>query len=201
MLPDHPYELRVVAFDEAVVMYDMRWTPQGPWAMAKLARSFAYYRIGRDFFEAHARCIGIDPLSDRELAVHRPALPFAVAQRADLSWYESWDDIDSGVTNAAAALPVSVIYLSPFGPRDTDKPAVMLQADNGEFFTEVELLLKAKSLQAPHIGTVLLTNGVGIYREGIKKQTPSYYIWGAQSRLDAPAVNLAHAARTVAQRP
>ena len=55
--------------------------------------------------------------------------------------------------------------------------------------------MKASELQFPHAGDVLLTEGVGIYRAGIKKRTPSYYIWGGRSRAEAPAVGLAHAAR------
>src|SRR5262249_44873928 len=151
---------RVVAFDQAEVMYDMRWSLEAPWMMAKLTREFAYYRIDRAYFEANARYVRMDPLSDRELEVHRPELHFAVAQRADLSWYESWGDVDGLVTSDEAVLPVGAIFLSPFGPRDTSKPAVLLHADNGESFTAMELLCKAKHIQDPHIGTVRLTEGV-----------------------------------------
>lgn len=192
-----PYELRVVAFDRAEVMYDMRWSLEVPWMMAKLTGAFAYYRIDRDYFEAKARCVRMDPLSDRELEVHRPGLPFAVVQRTDLSWYESWGDIGGLAASDEAVLPVGAIFLSPFGPRDTSRPALQLLADNGKFFTASELLRKAKLIQDPHIGNVRLTEGVGIYREGIKKRIPSYYVWGARSRADAPAINLAHAATKV----
>lgn len=189
-----PYELRVVAFDRAEVMYDMRWSLEAPWMMAKLTGAFAYFRLSRDHFEAEARCVRMDPLSARELEVHRPELPFAVAQRVNLSWYESWGGAEDVAASDEAVLPVGAIFLSPFGPRDTSKPAVLLHADNGQSFTALELLRKAKHIQDPHIGTVRLTEGVGIYREGIKKRIPSYYIWGARSRADAPAINLAHAA-------
>jgi hypothetical protein len=192
-----PYELRVVAFDQAEVMYDMRWSQEVPWMMGKLTGMFAYFRLPRDHFEAEARYLRMDPLSARELEVHRPELPFAVAQCAELSWYEGWGDIGEFAASHDAVLPVGAIFLSPFGPRDTGKPAVLLHADNGDFFTALELLRKAKVVQDPHIGNVRLNEGVGIYREGIKKRIPSYYIWGARSRADAPAISLAHAATRV----
>jgi len=81
-----------------------------------------------------------------ELRVHRPELPFAVAQRKEISWYErSWDD---GVLETVTALAASSIYLSPFGPRDSAKQASLLAADDGKAFTEAELLTKARILQA-----------------------------------------------------
>jgi hypothetical protein len=68
-------------------------------------------------------------------------------------------------------------------------------ANDGEAFTEAELLTKARILQAPFVGDVRLTEGVGIYRAGIKKRLPSYYIWGARSRADAPSAALTHTAK------
>lgn len=38
--------------------------------------------------------------------------------------------------------------------------------------------MKARILPGPFVGDVRLTEGVGIYRAGIKKRLPSYYIWG-----------------------
>lgn len=77
---------------------------------------------------------------------------------------------------------MSAIFLSPFGSRDTAKLAVLLSADNGVSFTVAELLRKAKAIQDPQIGAVRLTEDAGIYRDGIKKSIPSYYIWGSRSR-------------------
>ena len=188
-----PHTMRVIAYDDAEVMYDVWWPHKNAWAMAKLQGDFTYYRLPRDYVEADARHIRTDPLSGGELQVHRPDLPFAVAQREGTSWYDrSWPD---GVFGTTPVLAVSAIYLSPFGPRNSAKPPVLIEADNGESFTELELLTKAKELQAPFIGDVRLTDGVGIYRAGIKKRTPSYYLWGARSRANAPSTPLAHAAK------
>lgn len=190
-----PYPMRVIAYDDAEIMYDVWWPHKNAWAMASLVGSFTYYRLPRDYVEAHARGIRIDPLSDKERQVHRPDLPFAVAQRESTSWYDRpWAEDVFGTT---PVLAVNAIYLSPFGPRDSAKPPVFIEADNGDWFTELELLTKARELQFPLVGDVRLTEGVGIYRAGIKKRTPSYYIWGARSRADVPPAALSHAAQHV----
>jgi len=188
-----PSAMRVVAFDDAEVMYDVWWPHREAWGMARLLGDFSYFRLPRHYVEANARYIRTDPLSEKELRVHRPDLPFAVAQHNDVSWYApSWQGI---VFETSPVISVSAIYLAPFGPRDSAKPAVLFTADNGEGFTEAELLSKAKILQAPFVGDVRLTEGVGIYRAGIKKHVPSYYLWGARSRADAPSTALSHAAK------
>jgi hypothetical protein len=38
-----PYLVRVVAFDESVVMYDVWWPHKNAWAMSKLVSPFSYY--------------------------------------------------------------------------------------------------------------------------------------------------------------
>lgn len=185
--------MRVVAFDDAEVMYDVWWPHREAWGMARLLGDFTYCRLPRRYVEASARYVRTDSLSEKELQVHRPDLPFAVARRDEVSWYEqSWRE---HVFETAPVLAVSTIYLAPFGPRDSAKPAVLLTADNGEGFTESELLTKAKMLQDPFVGNVRLTEGVGIYRAGIKKRVPSYYLWGARSRADQPSVVLSHGAK------
>lgn len=188
-----PYPMRVVACDGALVMFDVWWPHRGAWAMAKLQGDFTYYRLSRAYAEGNARRTRTDPLSAKEAQVHRPDLPFAVVQSEALSWYDSAWPTDT--FEPAPVLEVSSIYLSPFGPRDSAKPPALLTADNGKAFTGRELLTKAKALQEQLLGDVRLTNGVGIYRAGIKKRIPSYYIWGAQSRFDEPPAVVAHAAK------
>ena len=188
-----PYAMRVIAFDDAEVMYDVWWPHREAWGIARLLGDVTYLRLPRDYVEANARYTRTDPLSEMELQIHRPELPFAVAQRQEISWYEpSWNE---GVLETVPVLAASSIYLSPFGPRDSAKQASLLAADDGNAFTEAELLTKARILQAPFVGDIRLTEGVGIYRAGIKKRLPSYYIWGARSRADSPSATLSHAAK------
>jgi hypothetical protein len=190
-----PNSVRVVAFDRDIVMYDTWWPHKGAWAMARLRGTFTYYRVWRDYFEAHSRYVRADPLTEQERQVHRPDLPFAFAQRPSLSWYEPWNEPHVPAAPSSPyvkpSLEAAAIFLSPFGPRDSPKPAVLVHAENGRSFGEAELLGLAKAAQDPLIGDMRLTSGVGIYRSGIKNRIPSYYLWGALSRLNRPAENAA----------
>ena len=191
-----PDPVRIVAFDKSVVMYDT-WLPhKNAWAMSNLPGSFSYYRLSRTYFESHSRYLRTEPYSEQEQKVHRPDLPFEFARRSHLSWYEPWDEpATPGDANYSAVcqpvLESSALFLAPFGPRDSAKPAILVHAQNGEFFTEDEVLRLARTLQVPYLGEARLTSGVGIYRSGIKKRLPSYYIWGSKSRMDAPAQHAA----------
>jgi len=185
----HPERMRVIAFDNDVVMYDIWWSHRGSWAMSKLLGNYSYYRLPRILFEEHASLLGSEPLTEKEVQVHRPDLPFAFATRQSLSWYDQWPE--NLPTESEEALQAPAIYLAAFGPRDSSKPAVLVHAENGLSFTDTELLLAAKSIQDPHVRESPLTRGVGIYRSGIQKRLPSYYLWGAKSRLDTSGENAA----------
>ena len=190
-----PNPLRVVGVDEHVVMYDTWWPHKNAWGMERLGGTFTYYRMARSFFEARSRLLRSDPLSSLELNVHRPDLPFALARRNDLSWYEQWDESRAfhvnTVEESVSALEASQVFLVPFGPRDSAKPPVLVCAEDRLSFSVPELLRAAHAVQVPFLGDVRLTAGVGIYRSGIKKRIPMFYLWGAKPKHEAPTANAA----------
>jgi hypothetical protein len=64
-----PYAMRVVAYDDAEVMYDV-WCPhRQAWGMARLLGDFTYYCLPRNYVEANASYIRTDSLSNKELRV------------------------------------------------------------------------------------------------------------------------------------
>jgi hypothetical protein len=186
-LSDVVEPVRVIAFDSHVVMYDTWWSHKNAWGMARLSGRYSYYRLTTDYFGRHSRYLRTEALTENEIDVHRPDLPFALAQHSDLSWYEAWggDGFASDLPQGGSSmLDAQVVYLIPFGPKNGQKPAVVVRADNGAYFYETELLLRAHEVQRPHTGEVRLTRGVGIYRSGIQGKLPSYYVWGSLSRLE-----------------
>ena len=79
--------VRVIAFDESVVMYDV-WRPdKNAWSLAKPPSKVAYYRLPRSLFLQRASFERLDPYAAEEYALHRPDLPFSFAQCDGLSWY------------------------------------------------------------------------------------------------------------------
>ena len=176
-LSDVAEPVRVIAFDRNVVMYDTWWSHKNAWGMARLLGRYSYYRLPSDYFQSHSCHLRTEALTQSEVDVHRPDLPFALAQHDELSWYEAWkgDDFVSDLSRASAdALGAPAVYVIPFGPKDGPKPSVLVKAKNGAWFSETELLLRAYEVQRPHIGVHRLTKGVGIYRSGIQGKLPSY---------------------------
>lgn len=174
--------IRIIALDADVVMYDAWWPHKGAWGMAKLRGSFTYYRIAREALEVDMRYLRSEPLTQEEKEVHRPDLSLSFGRNNTLSWYDEWPVTD--LASSKQLLEAPAIFIGPFGPRDSTKPYVLVEAENGKFFKEAELLALAKTIQSPYLGEARLTQGVGIYRSGIKSRIPSFYIWGSRSRSE-----------------
>lgn len=192
--------IRVIAFDSSVVMYDAWWPHKSAWGMEKLTGNVSYYRLPLALLMQKAKYLRTDKYTDQEATVHRPDLPFAFAQYDLLDWYaqspKSIGHLEQMLSSQSPLgtellLKVPAIYLSPFGPKDSFKPAVLVHAKNGESFTEAEVLWHAWQLQAPLLGARQLTSGLGVYRSGIQRRIPSYYIWGSKSRLEGVVKNVA----------
>lgn len=190
--------IRIVAFDSSVVMYDTWWPHKEAWGMEKLNGKFSYYRLPLALLLKRAKYLRTEKYSEKEASVHRPDLPFAFAQYKFLDWYDqepkSLEHLENTLSSSPSRakdlrLTLPAIYLSPFGPKDSSKPAILVHAKDGESFSESEILWHAWQSQYPHLGTRHLTSGVGVYRSGVQRSIPSYYIWGSQSKLEQAVSN------------
>ncbi|MFC7517510.1 hypothetical protein ACFQUU_21090 [Herbaspirillum sp. GCM10030257] len=193
--------IRVIAFDNNVVMYDVWWPGVEGWGLGKLTGKVAYYRISTQLLLARASYVRTDEYSELEFKTNRPDLPFSFSQSTALNWYDQvpenierlahiFEVCGEGAGAACApCLGTAQVYVSPFGPKGSSKPAILIKADDGNAFTVAELLWNAWQLQLPNLRETRLTDGVGLYRLGLQKQIPSYYIWGAKSRLEEASSN------------
>jgi hypothetical protein len=175
---------RVLLHDSHVVMYDTWWPHLNGWGLADLEaikrKRITYYVTTVSTVLKKATFLPSAPLSTDEWAVHRPDLPFAAVQDAAITW--SSDHVGR-LTDDRTDLSASQIYLFPFGPGGGTKAGVRVGADNGSSFTLEELFHKAQAAQARHLGDVIPVAGVGIYRSGLQRGVPAFYLWGSTSRL------------------
>lgn len=188
--PDwHASPIRVIAFDSEEVMYDTWWPGQSKWGLSSLSGTVSYYRTSAKYFLEHANYLRTEEFSPKELEVHRPDLPFSFGQSLDLQWSDSRLNEELEILNNIEAiqslemphlLMAPKIYLSPFGPKGGVQTGVLIESENGVNFTATELLRHAFLIQRPLLRHPILTQGIVIYRSGIKRQLPSYYIWGAR---------------------
>lgn len=194
--------MRVLMCDASMVMYDAWWPHLGNWGLADLQQAkrkrVHYYVTGPGTVAGKAFYMGLEPLSEAEAAVHRPDLPLSFARCGAVSWPREvpgavgglagqftaegcGDGLDSG------ALDAPEIYLVPFGPKGGSKAGVRAKAENMAAFTAEEILRKAAAAQAPHLGDEPPAPGIGIYRLGLLRGIPSFYLWGAASQLESSA--------------
>jgi hypothetical protein len=160
----------------------------------------SYYVTTASTLAEKATYVRLDPLTDDELAIHRPDLPFAFGQCVAISWPSEVPGTTAGLAESwraagcpnGAMLPASEVYLAPFGPQGGVKAGVRAKAANGTAFTVEELIWRAAAVQAPFIGDAVPAQGIGIYRSGLQRGILAYYLWGFESRLHA---DLASAAR------
>jgi hypothetical protein len=83
-----------------------------------------------------------------------------------------------------ADVQATEVYLSPFGPKGATKGGVRVLADNGVAFTAEELMRKAAKIQATATGKATSLLGVGIYRLGLNRLVPSFWLWGETRDAD-----------------
>jgi hypothetical protein len=176
--------IRVLVCNIGVVMYDGWWPHLDSWGLADVAavrrRRVHYYVTLATTLHKYATFLRSEPLSEQELALHRPDLPFAVVQQRDLSWTD--DHIDASVVDGRG-LQTTQVYVAPFGPNGGLKPGVRLTADDSVAFTSAELVRKAQAAQRPNLRGTVPAAGIGLYRLGLTRSVPSYYLWGAASQL------------------
>lgn len=194
--------MRVLIHDHDVAMYDVWWPHLGEWGLSNIGeakrRRIDYYVTTISSLASRASYLRTDPLTDEEFKFHRPDLPFAIGRCLEMQWAESVAETKqelverlrtAGCLNHGGETRVTAsdLYLYPFGPKGGQKKPARVKSDDGVAFTIEELIWKAARAQAEVIDGALPTEGVGIYRAGLQRGVPSYYLWGAESKLHARA--------------
>jgi hypothetical protein len=182
---------RVLVQGQDRIGYDCWWPDLKNWGYVDLERirrgRANYYTADVETLLAKSTFVGNEPLTEEEAKVHRPDLPITVIQRAGVCWpvdvaeAGAWaqqfrGDGVGGVDGAD--LRAAEVYLSPFGPEGATKGGVRVRADNGVAFTAGELMRKAAEIQAKAVGKATSLPGVGIYRLGLNRLVPSFWLWG-----------------------
>ncbi|MFG2056116.1 hypothetical protein ACGFI9_19020 [Micromonospora sp. NPDC048930] len=194
--------MRVLMHDHDVAMYDVWWPHLRNWGLSNIGEAkrkrIDYYVTRISSLASKASYLRTDPLTEEEFKLHRPDLPFSMGRCSEVQWAESVPETrqemaerlrsagclsDGGETT----VPASDLYLVPFGPNGGQKRPVRVKPDDGVAFTIEELIWKSARAQAEVVDGVLPTEGIGVYRAGLQRGVPSYYLWGADSKLHSRA--------------
>ena len=177
---------RVLAFDNIELFYDGWWEHKNDWGLKCHNSKVSFYRTSTTHFIKTAELIRIDPLIEEEKQKYKLELPFRLVRHEEFTWMQnSFPNLKSFTfyckehnlkLTDEPILKESQIILIPIGPNGGNKKSNLIEADNGKWFTELELLWKAHNIQAQF--KTCVSYGVGLYRLGLEKNFASYYIGG-----------------------
>ena len=169
--------MRIIGFDSFEVFYDGYWKHDGSWTFASnLKKKCSFYRTSINVFTEKAELIDFKELTEEELFVFRPDLTIRTCRIKDTTWTDN--NLEKLALNGQLlnieTIKTSKIWLYPFGPNGGLKKGELITSKNSMDFSINELLNSAKRIQQSVNQNE--TNGIGIYRTGVQKQIPSYYI-------------------------
>ncbi|NED56043.1 hypothetical protein G3I24_34830 [Micromonospora aurantiaca] len=198
--PHDDRPMRILMHDDVVVMYDAWWPHLKAWGMADLKelrrKRTDYYVATLSALSEKATYVRTEALTGEELAMHRPELPLSAGCCAEVDWPERVpENVELFAKTAGFAdcmnrsgetrLAASELYLYPFSSGGGQKRAVRVKAEDGAVFTLKELLWRAVETQAPFVEGEPPVRGLGLYRSGLQRGIPAYYLWGSVSKIHA----------------
>lgn len=176
--------IRVMAFDQFEVLYDLWWEGLG-WGTTRL-RNKSYYRavISRVISQPRLR---VEPLTEKEMSVHQPDLPLRFLRHRSVNWTQLEADSPEALTAKLSALgwdvaslpgvPTAAITLVCPGPTESApiRQAKVRAGESGQI-TATEVLWEAGRLFQSQ--GMEADNGVGFYRLGVWSGLPAYMLRG-----------------------
>jgi len=176
--------MRIIAFDEFQVVYDVWWDGLGWGMMGHSRASFYSDRVSNVIGQPRLR---IEPLTEKERLLFRPELPLRLCRHRNLNWAQletdSPDELAEklpGLGVDPASLPsifapsINLLFVGPSysSPMRHDK----VLAGEGGSITATELLWRAGQLFARQELTA--DDGIGLYRAGVVGGLPAYLMSG-----------------------
>lgn len=171
--------IRVIGFDSSEIFYETWNEHSNKWSHVK-AKTSVYYRMSINYFLANTVNERTEAYTKKELKKHRSDLPHRICCYEDYDWdqttYNSEQELmkRTNIPFSSLNIPTNKIAILPMGKSGNTKPAETISANNDSYFTEAELLLKAQNIQSKY--PYASNKGIGIYRSGLSKGIPSYYL-------------------------
>lgn len=177
------FDLRILCIDEYSTLSIPIFSGFGI-SNYKLKGTYYFSPTSNNFLEPRVKLLELKPFTLEEFNVYRPDLLLRLCRSKQLSWndeiFSSKNNIENYIKEKEQKmyendnLQIDKIYIEPYGKAGGTKSGVLIEADNGKYFTASELLFKANLIQSKV--NPLRSNGVGIFRCGTRKSLPVFYI-------------------------
>jgi hypothetical protein len=175
--------MRVVFFNGFWVFADLRYEDE-KWHMDKLQKGLSYFSpIGRWWFDESPLELGFSEVSAQLQTLFRTDLIIYISRIRDIGWnndiftdrqrFEAYLEATQSDVWLSQIIAAENIYISVYGKGDGIRPPVMINAENGKFFTAAEVLWQAAQIQ--RLVYLSASKGVGIFRMGSKRGVATYY--------------------------
>ena len=189
--------IRIIGLDEFEIFYEIWLDEIKKWSFSSLNENYNFYRTSLKIAIENTTFLRCDPLSKNELSNYRPDLPLRFARSCKLNWISEkftiihlYEKISKSISPefVESILGKNIfadsIALIPFGPKGAIKKEIVIYPSNNSRFSQFEILWQAQNIQASISNKEI--KGVGLYRAGLIKGTPSYYLWGCHDRAGNP---------------
>tara|TARA_R110000744_G_scaffold303221_1_gene412002 strand:+ start:83 stop:754 length:672 start_codon:yes stop_codon:yes gene_type:complete len=199
--------VRIFMFDDKEVFYQT--VDENYVLIYSKYKTISYYRTSIDYFKKNSSFIKSIDFSEKELEIHRPDLPLKLNCFSGLFWtnksFEKNTDFLNFLESAGidesklSGLESSKIVIYPTSQQQSPKKSILLENKNGSFSGR-ELLIQCFEIQSDYVKVEkpyfsrfrLIPNGreekrlsgIGMYRNGIKGNVPSYYLGGEISMME-----------------
>ena len=188
--------IRILMFDDKEVFYGTV-DEENTFVYAKY-KTVSYYRTSKDYFDKNSSFIEPAEFTEKELEIHRPDLPLRLNCFAGFFWstksLEKETDFDNFLKSVGIrkdileGLDSSKVVVIPNSQQQSNKKPVLLESLNNSFSGQ-ELMKECFRIQSEYVKSDKPyfsrfkkakqgLSGIGMYRLGIKRNVPSYYLGG-----------------------
>ena len=199
--------IRIMMFDNNEVFYQTI-NEDDTFVDSKYS-TISYYRTSKDFFYKNSKFIKHLAFTETENEIHRPNLPLRLNCFSELFWTNTsfGGEIDFNEflkstdinTKDLTGIESSKVVIFPTSQQLLNKKSVLLENKNSHFPGK-ELMIQCFNIQSEYVKSGkpyfsrfrLIANGreekrltgIGIYRLGINRNVPSYYLGGEISMME-----------------
>jgi len=184
------FTCRSLSFDNIEAFVDIYHKDVNNWSTLEYGvKNIIFTRMPFGDIIKYGNKIGFDEVSiglEKKLFL---SLPHRISRIIDVNWEDnifceqnalfSYLESTMSIEWLERKIELPEIYLGAQTKTGGWKKDELIKADNGIYFTSSEVLWKASLLQKVNIKNSI---GVGIYRSGVKRGIPSYYIGGYYDR-------------------